>query len=101
MCELLHTSLVVQKMQGGQKPCGNWQLFGSGTCWGQETPRPLGGGPESFGPRPSAPPPVQRSFVAPRACAAPAFAQPRLGPASGRVPPIAIVDPPLVTRLDA
>ena len=26
MCEPLHTSLVVQKMQGGQKPCANWQL---------------------------------------------------------------------------
>src|SRR5215471_9329617 len=40
MCELLHTSLVVQKMQGGQKPGGNWQLFGSGTCWGEKSPAP-------------------------------------------------------------
>src|SRR5262249_410602 len=29
MCELLHTSLVVQKMQGGQTPW-NWRSFGSG-----------------------------------------------------------------------
>src|SRR5215510_374297 len=99
--ELLHTSLVVQKMQGGQKPCGSWQLFGSGTCWGREKPRPLAGGAEMLGPRPSARPRVPRSFVVPRACAVAAFVQPRFGTASGRVAPIAIVDPPLVTRLDA
>src|SRR5262249_45080861 len=101
MCELLHTSLVVQKMQGGQKPCGNWQLFGSGTCWGREKPRPLGGGAGFLGPRPGVAPRFQRSLVAPRACAVAAFVQPRLGPAGGRVAPIAIVAPPLVTRLDA
>jgi hypothetical protein len=33
-------SLVVQKMQGGQKPCGNWQE--SGQCWGEKKPRPPG-----------------------------------------------------------
>src|SRR5262249_5013441 len=101
MCELLHTSLVVQKMQSGQKPCGNWQLFGSGTCWGREKPRPLAGGAEMLGPRPSARPGLPRSFAAPRAGAVAASARPRLGPTGAPLAPIAIVDPPLVTRLDA
>src|SRR5215467_7601096 len=35
MCGLLHTSLVVQKMQRGQKNPWNWRSFGSGSCRGK------------------------------------------------------------------
>jgi hypothetical protein len=44
MCERLHTSPVVQKMQGGQKTPWNWRLFGPGPCWRRKKPKPLTAG---------------------------------------------------------
>src|SRR5262249_8430388 len=35
MCELLHTSAVVQKMQSGQKTPWHWRLF---ACWDEKAP---------------------------------------------------------------
>src|SRR5262249_19980260 len=43
MCELLHTSAVVQKMQGGQKNPWKCALFGSGPCWGRKSPSGVDG----------------------------------------------------------
>src|SRR5262249_669726 len=35
MCELLHTSAVVQKMQNGQKTPGHWRVL---ACWDEKAP---------------------------------------------------------------
>jgi hypothetical protein len=41
MCELVHTSAIVQKTQSGQKTPWHWRLF---ACWGGKRPRPLKAG---------------------------------------------------------
>src|SRR5262245_29848509 len=101
MCELLHTSPMSKKCKVAKNPVGIGNCLGRGHVGGEKSLAPLAGGAEMLGPRPSARPRVPRSFAAPRACAVAAFVRPRFGTTGGPVAPIAIVDPPLVTRLDA